>query len=164
MKSMIRVIAVAALCVGASACAKIKTYEGPEVTMIEVWKSSRKMYLLHHDQVLANYDIDLGFGGEGPKRFDGDGKTPEGAYHIDRRNPNSAYHLSLGISYPNDEDRAYASSMNMDPGGDIFIHGQDSFGLSQEDDWTAGCIAVENRHMREIFAMVKEGTPIVINP
>ena len=155
---------VAALCFGASACSKFTSYDGPEVTWIGVWKASRKMYLFHHYSVLEIYDIDLGFEAEGPKRFSGDGKTPEGRYHIDRRNPDSAYYLSLGISYPDAEDRAFASSKDKDPGGDIFIHGEEPSGAGDVEDWTAGCIAVTNREMREIYAMVRTGTPIFIFP
>lgn len=144
---------------------KFVTYDGPQVTRVVIVKSSRKLYLLSGDTTLKTYDIDLGFAPEGPKRFRGDGRTPEGSYIIDRRNPNSAYYLSIGISYPNAEDIAYARKMGKDPGGDIFIHGgptrlKDMF----RRDWTAGCISVSNREIREIYAMVRNGTPIDILP
>ncbi|HAR52471.1 MAG TPA: hypothetical protein DCS45_11450, partial [Roseovarius nubinhibens] len=81
--------------VALSGCSsKFKTYNGPEVTHVLVNKGARRMYLLHHNQVLKAYDIDLGFAPEGHKQFQGDGKTPEGRYVIDRRNPNSDFHLS----------------------------------------------------------------------
>ena len=107
-----------------AACSKFKRYNGPMVTRIAVIKSDMKMFLFHNEEVLKTYDISLGFAPIGRKQVEGDGKTPEGRYYIDRRNPNSAFHLSLGISYPNEEDMAYAASMGLQPGGDIFIHGQ----------------------------------------
>lgn len=141
---------------------KFRTYDGPEVTRLQVLKSERRMFLLHHREVLKEYRVHLGFSAEGPKRFRGDGKTPEGAYLIDRRNPNSSFHLSLGISYPNEEDRAFAAAFDKDPGGDIFIHGARRPGDPRGPDWTAGCIAVRDRQMEDVYAMVKIGTPIDI--
>ena len=121
--------------------------------------------LMHHDQVLERYDVELGFTALGHKRFEGDGKTPEGKYHIDRRNPRSAFHLSLGISYPKAADRAFAKKHGRSPGGDIFIHGRpDRFTPRRGADWTAGCIAVTNEEMERIYAMVKIGTEITIKP
>lgn len=143
---------------------KFRTYRGPEVTGIVVNKTASKMYLLHHTEVLKSYDIDLGFAPAGPKQFEGDGKTPEGTYFINRRNPNSAFHLSLGISYPNEQDVAFAKAQGKRAGGDIFIHGQpnDNKKLSKQKNWTAGCIAVKDREMEDIYAMVREGTVISI--
>lgn len=121
--------------------------------------------MIHHDEVLKSYKVELGFEPNGHKQFEGDGRTPEGTYIIDRRNPNSAFHLSLGISYPNEADMAYAHTKGKSPGGDIFIHGRPNEkkrGLGP--DWTAGCISVKNREMELIYAMVKDGTPITIMP
>lgn len=147
-----------------SGCAsKFKTYRGPEVTRVQLFKGQRIMQLLHEDKLLAQYEFELGFAPEGPKAFEGDGRTPEGAYRIDRRNPNSEYHLSLGISYPNARDIAYARSQGRSPGGEIFIHGTTSAFLGK-DDWTYGCIAVTNEEMEDIYAMVRDGTPIFIYP
>ncbi|MEM8632701.1 MAG: L,D-transpeptidase family protein [Pseudomonadota bacterium] len=142
-------------------------YAGPEITSIQVHKDRRHLYLMHENAVLRNYDVGLGFSAEGPKQFEGDGKTPEGAYHIDRRNPESSFYLSLGISYPNRQDIAFARSQGRSPGGDIFIHGvRGRRGERPEPadrpDWTAGCIAVTNDEMREIYWMVAVGTPISI--
>ena len=142
---------------------KFRTYSGPPVTLIEVHKADRRMYLLHGTEVLKSYNIRLGGNPIGPKQFEGDQKTPEGAYLITHRNPNSAYHLSLGISYPNQADREYAKSQNKRPGGDIFIHGGPKEWFAGRD-WTAGCIAVRDREMEEIFAMVNPGVQINIYP
>lgn len=147
------------------ACAtKFKTYNGPEVTHVVVYKERHKMYLMHNDKVLERYDIELGFAPTGDKLIEGDGKTPEGNYFIDRRNPNSLFYLSIGISYPNAEDIAQAKALGKPPGGDIFIHGGRRSTDSKKPDWTAGCISVSDRQMRDIYAMVKNGTPITIYP
>ena len=163
-KALVKVILVlVAFGVFASCGQRIRPYTGPAVTSIEVHKADRRMYLLHGAQVLKVYDIHLGGNPVGHKQFEGDGKTPEGVYYITHRNARSAYHLSLGISYPNEVDKAYAAAQNMLPGGDIFIHGQRMQG-STKGDWTVGCIAVTNREIEEIYAMVNPGTPISIYP
>lgn len=141
---------------------KFRRYNGPEVTQILVDKGDRRMRLLHHGKVLKEYKFDLGFAPVGDKVIEGDGKTPEGAYYIDRRNPNSRFHLSLGISYPNEQDIAEARALGKSPGGDIFIHGQPNIGKANGKDWTWGCIAVRNREMEEVYAMVRNGTPIFL--
>ncbi len=161
---LVRIILVLAAFLTLSACAtKFKTYNGPEVTSVQVHKAARKMYLLHGTQVLESYDVGLGFAPVGHKEFEGDGKTPEGSYFIDRRNPNSEFHLSLGISYPDDTDREYAASIAKEPGGDIFIHGAPNKRVAVRD-WTLGCIAVTDKEMEWIYAMVRDGTPIHILP
>ena len=149
---------------GDSATSKFRRYNGPPVTQVQVFKGKRRMYLLSGDKVLAKYKIGLGGNPIGHKQFEGDGKTPEGAYFIVRRNGNSAYHLSLGISYPNDRDRAYAEAMGRPPGGDIFIHGRARKNEGRGKDWTAGCIAVKDEEIEEIYAMIRDHTPIFIFP
>jgi hypothetical protein len=64
-----------------------------------------------------------GLRARGPQEREGDGRTPEGAYAIDARNPQSAFHLSLRVSYPDAADKARAAAAGVPPGGDIFIHG-----------------------------------------
>jgi len=162
---ILRIFVILALSMSAMACSsKFKTYNGPEVTRVYVFKDQRKMLLMHHDKVLKSYDFGLGFSPVGHKQFEGDGKTPEGTYLIDRRNPNSKFHLSLGINYPNQADHEFASSQGKSPGGDIFIHGRPKQYRDGRRDWTAGCIAVTDREMERIYAMVKDGTPITIYP
>lgn len=146
-----------------TACSsKFKKYHGPEVTRVQVVKNRRKLYVFHHMTLLEDYKIHLGNVADGPKQFRGDGKTPEGTYVIDRRNPRSKYHLSLGISYPNEHNVAYARAMGRDPGGDIFVHGGPNKGDKGGKDWTAGCIAVKDGQMENLYAMVRLGTPIDI--
>jgi len=142
---------------------KIKSYSGPQVTRIQVFKGKRQLQLLHNATLLKAYPFELGFAPTGHKTMYGDGKTPEGTYYINRRNPNSRYHLSLGISYPDADDWAKARALGLSPGGDIFIHGTPNK-FSTKTDWTWGCIAVTNEHMEEIYAMVPTGTIIAIYP
>lgn len=165
MKILKLVVACAAL-VGLTACSgsKFKSYDGPEVTRVVVDKSDRRLHLLTDDKVLKSYSVGLGFAPEGHKQSFGDGRTPEGHYVIDRRNPNSSFHLSLGISYPNAADIARARAQGDDPGGDIFIHGESREAWGKGPDWTAGCISVKNREIETIYAMVRNGTPITLMP
>lgn len=162
MKSLLAICLTCVLLMSAG-CSKFVEYTGPEVTRVEVSKSSRTMTLWHHDVILETYEVELGFDPLGHKFEEGDGRTPEGDYIVDRRNPNSEFYLSIGIDYPNAEDIAAAEEAGVDPGGDIFIHGTPR-PFARVDDWTAGCIAVTNREMRQIYAMVQDGTPITILP
>lgn len=146
---------------------KVKPYKGPPITQVVVNKGDRRMYLISGRTVVKSYDIGLGNQPIGHKQFEGDGKTPEGVYFIDRFNPRSRYHLSVGVSYPNENDQHYASFLGRDPGGDIFIHGRGPEGNAfapKNRDWTVGCIAVTDKEIEEIYPMLRVGIPIVINP
>ncbi len=132
---------------------------------ILIEKSARRLTLFRGGEARRIYRIALGFAPAGDKQREGDGRTPEGRFTIDRRNPQSAYHLSLGISYPRPEDRARARLAGYSPGGDIMIHGQPNARPDDSllpGDWTAGCIAVSNAEMREIWAAVANGTTVEI--
>lgn len=138
-----------------------------QIDRIVVEKSARRMTLLQNGQTVRNYQIGLGFSPEGDKSRQGDGRTPEGVYRINRLNRGSAYHLSLGLDYPQPADIAAARAGGYDPGGDIMIHGQpnalpDTAVIN--GDWTAGCIAVSNAEIREIFAATPMGTEVEIRP
>ena len=135
--------------------------------LLLVDKSERKLTLFH-DGAPSLTITDLRFGDMpvGHKRFEGDERTPEGLYKIDARNPQSGYHLSLRISYPNASDRAAAGLLGRDPGGDIFLHGQPNgyAGPAIATDWTDGCIAMTNAEIEALYAAVADGTPIFIRP
>lgn len=136
---------------------------------ILIEKSARKLYLLKDGKTIRTYNIALGFSPVGHKQMEGDGKTPEGHYKIIGRNPRSAYHLSLRISYPAPEDIKNAKKYGVSPGGDIMIHGLPNsmpfLGKNHiKKDWTAGCIAVTNEEIREIWSLVPNGTPVDIRP
>lgn len=155
------------LALGLAACSgrggKVQTYRGPKVTSIQVHKAERKLYLLNDRKVLRTFPISLGFTPEGHKQFEGDGKTPEGTYYISSKNPNSAFHLSLYINYPNAQDRAYAAAHGRSPGGDVVLHGGPRRPKAVRD-WTEGCVAVTDAEIEEIYPMVDVGTPIHIFP
>ncbi len=138
-----------------------------QVDRIVIEKSARRMQLLQNGQVVRSYQIALGFTPDGDKRRQGDGRTPEGEFTIDRRNDQSAFHLSIGLDYPQEDDLKRARAGGYSPGGDIFIHGQPNAigdGFRLRGDWTNGCIAVTNREMREIWAATAIGTPVEIRP
>jgi murein L,D-transpeptidase YafK len=141
-----------------------------KVDKILVLKSARKLQLFTDGIVVKTYPIALGAHPIGPKRVAGDGKTPEGIYTIDARQPHSRYHLALHISYPNSSDRASAAAADRDPGGDIEIHGLPGWyggplnPVHFEKDWTHGCISVGDGAIEEIYAAVELGTPIEIRP
>ena len=124
-------------------------------------KGRLELLLLRGGSILRSYSIAIGRNPLGHKNEEGDSKTPEGGYVIDRRNPKSAYHLSLHVSYPNEADRERARSLGVEPGGDIMIHGGRE---RRETDSTRGCIAVTDAEIEEIWNLVPDGTPIQINP
>ena len=139
------------------------------VTHIVVNKSLRELLLLHGESVLRSYRIALGRNPVGPKTHEGDGKTPEGRYIVDRRNPRSAYHLALHLSYPNSADcdrardaRSRSRRRHHDPRPSE--RQWPSRERTPQTDWTQGCIAVTDEEMDEIWELVADGTPIEINP
>jgi murein L,D-transpeptidase YafK len=141
---------------------KFRSYAGPPITQVQVHKARRKLFLISDQSVVKTYRVALGYNPVGPKKWEGDGRTPEGTYLIDWQNPNSAYHLSLRISYPNAQDLAEAAAMGRRPGGEIYIHGYGGRRINRHVDWTAGCIAVKDSEIEEIYAMVRPGTPIFL--
>lgn len=138
-----------------------------QIDHILIEKSARHLILFRDGKAVRTYDIALGFAPAGDKVQQGDGKTPEGMFTINRRNPKSSYHLSLGIDYPKADDRNRAAANGIDPGGDIFIHGQPN-GLGKlatiSYDWTAGCIAVSDMEIEELWRVTGNGTTVEIRP
>ena len=122
---------------------EFKKYNGPPFTQVVVQKGQRRMHLLSGQTVLRSFDFGLGNQPAGHKQFEGDGRTPEGLYFIDRFNPRSRYHLSVGISYPNDRDRAFAAQFGRDAGGDIMFHGRGPEGRAAD-----GCEAGRPKGVR----------------
>ena len=140
---------------------------GTTVDRLLVDKSDRVLIGYAQGREVVRYtDVRFGDAPIGHKRFEGDERTPEGDYRISGRNPNSRYHLSLRISYPNAADRAYAKARGRSPGGDIFIHGQPNGrpGPPIARDWTDGCIALSNAEIKQLWDIVPDGTPITIRP
>lgn len=144
------------------------------ITLIKVFKAKRRLEILHHDQVIHTYPMRLGFDPIGHKVQEGDGKTPEGRYVIDWRNPQSQFYKSLHISYPNAQDQATAQALGVSAGGDVMIHGSANnkqlkalpklMDYLPRNDWTWGCVAVRNVDMDELWKLVDNGTAIEIVP
>jgi murein L,D-transpeptidase YafK len=80
----------------------------------------------------------------GPKRMEGDYQVPEGFYYINEFNPNSNYHLALGLNYPNASDKILSDSLHLHPGGDIYIHG---------DCVSTGCIPITDVPIEEVYML-----------
>jgi murein L,D-transpeptidase YafK len=149
---------------------------------IVIKKSARSLQVFKGRNVLKHYAIALGYSPKGDKQIEGDSKTPLGEFYVFTKNDQSKFHLSLGLSYPNDEDakRGLAKGLinqeqydqiieairdrKMPPqntalGGEIYIHGGGTDG-----DWTQGCVALSNPDIDELFEMVTVGTRVTIRP
>ena len=141
--------------------------EGANALRILVLKSERRLMLVRAGKILLTFPIALGTHPTGPKRQEGDGKTPEGDYVIDRFDQGSYFHRALHISYPNAEDVRRAEALGVDPGGRIEIHGlppgYETLDPKRFDkDWTDGCISVSDRAVEALWRNVGLGTPISI--
>lgn len=139
------------------------------IDSIQVYKSKRKLMFFRNGDVSGEFRISLGFHPKGKKRYEKDGKTPEGLYEIDGKNPKSVAHKNLGISYPNQSDRSFASRAGQKAGGAIKIHGllkkyRKLGKLHRFYDWTAGCIAVTDEEVDYLYENTAVGTPIRILP
>ncbi|HTR68495.1 MAG TPA: L,D-transpeptidase family protein [Terriglobales bacterium] len=142
---------------------------GVTADRIVVLKRNRTLTLMSQGKELKTYKISLGGDPVGPKVREGDHKTPEGVYLLDRRNPKSKFYRAIHISYPNEQDRENAKRLGVSPGGDVFVHGlPNGFGAVGRAhllrDWTDGCIAVTDDEMDEIWHAVPDGTVIEIRP
>ena len=149
--------------------AAIQAGEFPTADKIVIEKAARKLHLLQDGEAFRTINISLGIMPVGDKQREGDFKTPEGDYTLDRRNPSSDYFLSIRVSYPNSNDVREAREQGVSPGGAIMIHGQPNEPKYSEtyyrtQDWTNGCIAVSNSDMIDIWLMTDENTPIEIRP
>lgn len=134
-----------------------------------VEKGERRLTLYSEGRVIKRYAIALGRQPVGAKQLEGDGKTPEGRFTIDWRNPHSAAYRSLHISYPRPHHIAFARERHRSPGGGVMIHGLANGSgvlgpLHRLRDWTDGCVAVTNAEMDDLWRAVPDGTPIDIVP
>ncbi|HEX5732978.1 MAG TPA: L,D-transpeptidase family protein [Blastocatellia bacterium] len=149
---------------------------------IIVYKGERRLELYSNGEMIRTYRAGLGTSPVGDKVRQGDRRTPEGEFYVCIKNPKSNYYLSLGLSYPNEEDaerglrdglidRARYNQIvnairsrrtppqNTALGGEIFIHGHGS-----ASDWTWGCVALDNPDIKELFDAVPVGTTVLIKP
>ena len=150
----------------ASAMARPKRFSADSLVLD---KSERVLRLYERGRMVLTYSVALGANPVGTKMRRGDGRTPEGLYHINGRNSQSKYHLALRISYPSAADRARALRRGVAPGGDIMIHGLPKSvatigALHRQQDWTEGCVAVTNEEIEEIWRNVADGARILIKP
>lgn len=160
-----------AICLVAFMFLAIQAYGGEKqfADKIIIVKSARTMTLLRGQATIKTYKVALGGVPVGPKRIEGDHKTPEGDYVIDAKNSHSQFHLSLHISYPNAADTKRAQQLGARPGAAIMIHGVAMpfaylGALHRQSDWTDGCVAVTNPEIEEIWKLVRVGTRVEIRP
>ena len=142
---------------------------GTTIDRIVVEKSARRLSIFRDRNQIKIYRIALGRKPLGSKQGEGDMKTPEGIYKIDGRNPQSSFHLALHISYPSDEDDKRAAARGVSAGLNIMIHGiQNGHGwigaFHRWKDWTAGCIAVTDEEIEELWRVTPDGTTTEIRP
>lgn len=146
------------------------SHSGLKADRVVVEKAKRTLSLYRGQERLKSYPVALGQRPCGAKRRAGDLRTPEGRYTLDWRNPDSKYFRSIHISYPNAREQQEARRTGQDPGGEIMIHGaaqgpaEHARLLGKGADWTAGCIALRDEDMQEIWDAVEDGTPIEILP
>jgi len=160
---------VARLCPLAAQLAKQAKMSKPQgehsADYIVVDKKRKLMHLMENGKVFRSFSVALG-SSDGKKRKEGDKKTPEGLYSIGYKNSASAFHRSLEITYPNQDDRDYARRNNVSPGGDIMIHGlpneswKHAFLGHPSRNWTRGCVAVKDKEIEEIWEYVDRNTPV----
>jgi murein L,D-transpeptidase YafK len=134
-----------------------------------VEKSAKRLSIFRDGKKIKSYRIALGLNPAGAKQEEGDMKTPEGIYQIDSRNAQSSFHLALHISYPSDEDNKRAASRGVFAGSDIMVHGiRNGHGwigaFHRWKNWTAGCIAVTDEEIEELWRVTPDGTTIEIHP
>jgi len=145
-------------------------------------KSKRTLTVFDGDKRIKEYKMVLGFDPKGDKEIEGDGRTPEGEFYVFTKNPESKFHLSLGVGYPGKEDAerglkagiitkeerdeiiAAIAEQRMPLqktklGGEIYIHGGGT-----ASDWTDGCVALDNDEMTELFNAIPVGAKIIILP
>jgi murein L,D-transpeptidase YafK len=147
-----------------------------------ITKSKRTLEVFDGDKHIQSYTIVLGFDPKGDKEIEGDGRTPEGDFYVFTKNPESKFHLSLGLSYPGKEDAERGLKQNLITqeehdeiiaaiaelrmplqktklGGEIYIHGGGT-----ASDWTEGCVALDDAQMTELFDAIPVGAKVTILP
>jgi murein L,D-transpeptidase YafK len=142
---------------------------GTAIDRIVVEKSAKRLSIFRDGNQIKSYRIALGRNPVGAKQEEGDMKTPEGIYRIDSRNAQSSFHLALHVSYPSEEDNQRAAARGVSAGSDIMIHGiQNGHGwigaFHRLKDWTAGCIALTDEEIEELWRVTPDGTTIEIRP
>ena len=142
---------------------------GARADSVIVEKAAHRLLLFGDGRLLKTYRVALGRGGLAAKEQEGDLRVPEGRYTIDRRLEESAFHRALHVSYPDSTDVERARTAGVSAGHSIMIHGiRNGAGwvgrLHRLADWTAGCVAVTNREIEELWRAIPDGTPVVLRP
>lgn len=142
---------------------------GTKIDRILVEKDARRLTVFSRGAPVKTYRVSLGTVPVGPKQREGDRKTPEGVYQVELHKPDSSYHRALKVSYPAPDDIARARLQGVSAGSDIMIHGlPNGLGLigraHRLSDWTAGCVALTNPEIEEIYAATPDGATIEIRP
>ncbi len=120
----------------------------PQCMYVRSFKYDRQLEVWVKDdpqgvyKLFKTYKVCMQSGTMGPKRAEGDYQVPEGFYYINEFNPNSNYHLSLGLNYPNASDRVLSDSLR--PGNDIYIHG---------NCVSTGCLPISDIPMEELYLL-----------
>lgn len=153
----------------APARAQMPHFAPMKADLVIVYKARRILELKRAGRTISSFRIALGRDPTGAKRKAGDGRTPEGVYTLDWRNPESSFYRAIHVSYPEVRDYSHASRWGVSPGNLIMVHGLPNGAGAAEvghpfSDWTNGCIAVTNEEMDEIWTRVEDGTPIIIYP
>ncbi len=139
------------------------TYPPKKIALL-VFKDTKQLELWDNSGTtpvfVANYQVLKASGVKGPKLREGDRQVPEGIYRIEGLNPNSSYHLSMKLNYPNAFDLKYAKQEGRThPGTNIFIHGKAV---------SIGCLAMGDSNIEELFTLVhdvgKENVAVIIAP
>ena len=177
--SIVTVVAATACIILAQSMDTSNELRNPRIV---IKKKARTLEVLDGKRPVKTMKIALGFAPIGDKEIEGDGKTPEGDFYVFAKNPESRFHLSLGLSYPSKPDAKRGLKQNLITkeefdsitmaideggmpsqktklGGEIYIHGGGT-----EGDWTDGCIAMKNEEMAELFSLISVGTKVTIYP
>ena len=144
---------------------------------VVVTKHTRRLELYRRGGLVGAFPVVLGARPDGPKRYEGDMRTPEGVYHVTGKRIHGRWSYFIEIDYPNEEDRrafeleAAAGriplfAQQLPPlGGRVGIHGNDRPGdQASGRDWTKGCIAMRNEDVAVLYDLVDVGTPVVVLP
>ncbi len=145
----------------------VSTIACADVDLVKVDKSENRMFLMDGEKIVKEYRVALGANPKGHKQYEGDERTPEGVYTLDYINEDSLFYRAMHISYPNEVDKSRAAKNGLSPGGFIMVHGQrNNLGwlsaITQNFNWTNGCVALKNSEMDEFLELVKVGTKIQI--
>jgi L,D-transpeptidase catalytic domain len=146
----------------------------PSNWSVMAYKSRYRLDVYYKGHLYTTYHAVFGRSlSSGAKLWEGDRRTPEGAYHIVAKHPSGRFRYFLRIDYPNDVDRVRFAELREDgkipgrvrEGGEIGIHGTDNPILNIGNvNWTTGCISIDNSDIVELARLLPTGTLVIIKP